>query len=98
MGLNAVGSYGFLAKAHIGHQVEGETAVGARLADIEGRISMEAGMVADLTGAIGVRPSVAPMSLVAAIQWRRAIRRSLLANMQRHGRQVAPMSHVLMID
>jgi hypothetical protein len=48
MGLNVVGAFGFLAKAHIGHQVEGETAVGARAADIEGRISMQAGMVADL--------------------------------------------------
>jgi hypothetical protein len=48
MGLNAVGCYGFLAKAHIGHQVEGETAVGARAADIEARISVQADQVADL--------------------------------------------------
>jgi hypothetical protein len=31
MGLNAVGAYGFLAKAHIGHQVEGDVAVAAAL-------------------------------------------------------------------
>ena len=49
MGLNAVGCYGFLAKAHIGHQVEGETAVGARLADVEARLAVQAEKVADLT-------------------------------------------------
>src|SRR5262249_12642865 len=48
MGLNAVGCYGFLAKAHIGHQVEGETAVAGRAADIEARLSVQAAVVADL--------------------------------------------------
>jgi hypothetical protein len=47
-GLNAMGAYGFLAKAHIGHRVEGDVAVAGRSADVEGRISMQAGMVADL--------------------------------------------------
>ncbi len=49
MGLNAIGCYGFLAKAHIGHQVEGETAIGARAPDIEARLSVQAEKVADLT-------------------------------------------------
>jgi hypothetical protein len=49
MGLNAVGCYGFLAKAHIGHQVEGETVVSARAADIEARMSVQAEKVGDLT-------------------------------------------------
>src|SRR5258706_12214247 len=49
MGLNAVGCYGFLAKAHIGHQVEGETVVSARAADIEARLAVQAEKVADLT-------------------------------------------------
>jgi hypothetical protein len=49
MGLNAIGCYGFLAKAHIGHQVEGETAIGARAADIEARLAVQAEKVADLT-------------------------------------------------
>jgi hypothetical protein len=49
MGLNAVGCYGFLAKAHIGHQVEGDVAVAGRAADIEGRISVQTEKVADLT-------------------------------------------------
>src|SRR5215470_1039161 len=48
MGLNAVGCYGFLAKAHIGHQVEGDVAVAGRSADIEGRIYVQASLVADL--------------------------------------------------
>jgi hypothetical protein len=49
MGLNAVGCYGFLARAHIGHQVEGETVVSARAADIEARLAVQAEKVADLT-------------------------------------------------
>ncbi len=53
MGLNAVGCYGFLAKAHIGHQVEGDVAVAGRAADIEGRISVQADLVADLNRRIG---------------------------------------------
>jgi len=49
MGLNAVGCYGFLAKAHIGHQVEGDVAVAGRAADIEARLAVQAEKVADLT-------------------------------------------------
>jgi hypothetical protein len=49
IGLNAIGAYGFLAKAHIGHQVEGETVVSARAADIEARLGVQAEKVADLT-------------------------------------------------
>jgi hypothetical protein len=48
MGLNVVGAFGFLAKAHIGHQVEGETALGGRMAEIQGRISVQDGIVASL--------------------------------------------------
>lgn len=48
MTLNAVGAYGFLAKAHIGHQVEGDVAVAGRNADVEARLSMQAGVVADI--------------------------------------------------
>src|SRR5260370_5312742 len=47
--LNAIGAYGFLAKAHIGHALAGDLAVPARAADIEARISVQAGKVADLT-------------------------------------------------
>jgi hypothetical protein len=48
MGLNVVGAFGFLAKALIGHQVEGETAIGGRMAEIQGRISVQEGIVAGL--------------------------------------------------
>jgi hypothetical protein len=49
MGLNAIGAYGFLAKAHIGHAVASETVVAGRTADVDARISVQAGKVADLT-------------------------------------------------
>src|SRR5262249_54192551 len=48
MGLNAIGCYGFLAKAHIGHQLEGETAVAGRVADVDARIGVQASLVSDL--------------------------------------------------
>jgi hypothetical protein len=48
MGLNAVGCYGFLAKAHIGHQVDGDVAVAGRAADVDGRIAVQEGVVSDL--------------------------------------------------
>jgi hypothetical protein len=48
MGLNAIGAYGFLAKAHINHRVEGDVAVAGRSADIDGRITVQASVVADL--------------------------------------------------
>jgi hypothetical protein len=53
MGLNVVGAFGFLAKAHIGHQVEGDVAVAGRAADVEGRISVQADLVTDLDRRIG---------------------------------------------
>jgi len=53
MGLNVVGAFGFLAKAHIGHLVEGDVAVAGRSADIDGRISVQADLVADLDRRIG---------------------------------------------
>jgi hypothetical protein len=53
MGLNAAGAYGFLAKAHIGHAVAGETAVAGRAADVEARTAVQAGIVADLDRKLG---------------------------------------------
>jgi hypothetical protein len=38
MALNAVGAYGFLAKPHIGHAVQGGVAAAGRVADIEARL------------------------------------------------------------
>jgi hypothetical protein len=48
MALNAIGAYGFLAKAHIGHAVEGDVAVAGKVADADARIGVQAGVVADL--------------------------------------------------
>src|SRR5262245_49456323 len=41
MGLNAIGAYGFLAKAHIGHAIAGETAVAGRAAEVDARITVQ---------------------------------------------------------
>jgi hypothetical protein len=48
MGLNAIGAYGFLAKAHIGHRVDGDVAVAGKVADIDGRLAVQAALVSDL--------------------------------------------------
>jgi hypothetical protein len=48
MGLNVVGAFGFLAKAHIGHLIEGDVAVAGHMAEIQGRISVQEGIVAGL--------------------------------------------------
>jgi hypothetical protein len=48
MALNAVGAYGFLAQAHIGHVVAGEVATLGRAADVEARLNVQAGILADL--------------------------------------------------
>src|SRR5262249_7885511 len=48
MALNAIGAYGFLAKSHIGHAVDGDVAAAGRAADIEARLSMQLGVRQDL--------------------------------------------------
>src|SRR5258708_7907450 len=48
MGLNAVGAFGFLSKAHIASALAGDLAVAGRSADTDARLSMQAGVVADL--------------------------------------------------
>jgi hypothetical protein len=45
---NAVEAYGFLARAHISHAVAGEVTTLARGADVEARLSLQAGVVADI--------------------------------------------------
>jgi hypothetical protein len=47
MGLNAIGAYGFLAKAHLDHAVAGDVAVASRVADVDARISVQAGVLSD---------------------------------------------------
>jgi hypothetical protein len=48
MALNAIGAYGFLAEAHIGHAVDGDVAAAGLAADIEARLSVQTDIVADL--------------------------------------------------
>jgi hypothetical protein len=48
MTLNAVGAFGFLSKAHIASALAGDLAVAGRSADTDARLSMQAGVVADL--------------------------------------------------
>jgi len=48
MTLNAVGAFGFLSKAHIAGALAGDLAVAGRSADTDARLSMQAGVVADL--------------------------------------------------
>jgi hypothetical protein len=47
-GLNAIGAYGFLAKAHIGHAVDGDVAMVSVAAEIDANVAIQAGVVADL--------------------------------------------------
>ncbi len=48
MGLNAVGCFGYLSRAHIASTLAGDLAVAGRRADIEARLAMQEGVVADL--------------------------------------------------
>ena len=48
MTLNAIGCFGYLSKAHIASALAGDLAVAGRSADTEARLSMQAGVVADL--------------------------------------------------
>jgi hypothetical protein len=48
MTLNAVGCFGYLSRAHIASALAGDLGVAGRSADIEARLSMQAGVVANL--------------------------------------------------
>ena len=48
IGLNSIGVYGFLAKAHIQHAVAGEIGVDARTAEVGARIAVQTNTIADL--------------------------------------------------
>ena len=51
--LNSLGCYGFLARAHLGRQVESDVAVTARLADIDGRVAVQTTVVANIDRQFG---------------------------------------------
>jgi hypothetical protein len=48
MGLNAIGAFGFLAKAHIGHAVDNDVAAAGKAADVEAKIWVQASIVAGI--------------------------------------------------
>jgi hypothetical protein len=48
MGLNSIGIYGFLARAHIEHALAGDVAVAGRAANVEARLAVQSNTVADL--------------------------------------------------
>jgi hypothetical protein len=47
MGLNAIGAYGFLAKAHIGHAAEGDVAVAGCIAEVDACLAAQRSLVTD---------------------------------------------------
>jgi len=48
MVLNSIGVYGFLSRAHIEHALAGDLTVASKAADVEARLGVQAGIVADL--------------------------------------------------
>lgn len=48
MVLNSIGVYGFLSRAHIEHALAGDLTVASRATDVEARLAVQAGVVADL--------------------------------------------------
>jgi hypothetical protein len=48
MALNSIGVYGFLSRAHIEHALAGDLTVASKAADVEARLGVQAGIVADL--------------------------------------------------
>jgi hypothetical protein len=53
MGLNSIGVYGFLSRAHIEHALAGNLTVASRAADVDARLSVQVGVVADVDRRIG---------------------------------------------
>jgi hypothetical protein len=51
--LNAIGAYGFLSQAHIQHALAGNVRVASEAAEIDARIAVQTGVVADLDRRIG---------------------------------------------
>jgi hypothetical protein len=51
--LNSIGVYGFLSRAHIEHALAGDLTVSSKAAAVEARLTVQAGVVADLDRRIG---------------------------------------------
>jgi hypothetical protein len=99
MGLNAVGAYGFLAKAHIASALAGDLAVAGRSADTEARLSMQAGVVADLDRRIAQIDKAVDIatskgrtgSAMALAEQQRKTRSELAAERNREGKALATL-------
>jgi len=59
-------AYGFLAKAHIGHQVEGDIAFASRLADIDRRPVLRRRILADCASDLVPWPEAGVAALIRA--------------------------------
>jgi hypothetical protein len=53
MVLNSIGVYGFLSRAHIEHALAGDLTVASKAADVDARLTVQAGVLADLDRRIG---------------------------------------------
>jgi hypothetical protein len=53
MGLDVIGAYGFLSRAQIEHSVIGDAAIEARETQVQAKLDVQAGVVADLDKRIG---------------------------------------------
>jgi hypothetical protein len=89
MALNSIGVYGFLSRAHIEHALAGDLTVASKAADIDARLSVQAGIVADLDRRIA--------QIDAAIEQTTAHGRGkaamVLADQQRKNRAELVVSH-----
>jgi hypothetical protein len=64
MALNSIGVYGYLSRAHIAHALAGDLAVAGKAADVEARLALQAGVVADLDRRIAQLDEMVKVSTV----------------------------------
>jgi hypothetical protein len=99
MTLNAVGCFGYLSRAHIASALAGDLAVAGRGADTEARLSMQAGVVADLDRRIAQIDKAVDMatskgrtgSAMALADQQRKTRGELTAERIREGKALATL-------
>lgn len=82
MALNAIGAYGFLAAAHLGHVTADRAAIDVKAADIVARTKVQAAVLADLDKRIGQIDA----GIDATIRRGRAAAAMVLTDQQRHNR------------
>jgi hypothetical protein len=82
MGLNSIGVYGYLSRAHVEHALAGDLAVAGRAADVEARLAVQSGVLADLDRRIAQIDSAVEESTRRG----RSVSAMNLAGQQRHNR------------